>query len=436
MPTWLKRFALAVGLTAALAGPAAASSEDLLFGQLHAYSVTFRGNGEAIVAARLVFTNHGSTPLTQLAFAAPGATPTELVAYQQIITSSPCASALIYPAPPCLPQAPDYTQSPSAYGSSGSTYAKAGIAATGSGYSVTLPKAVQPQSSSAILLSYAATGYATRHWSGRYDYHFQTLKVGERVTTSTVAISTDTDLYLAGAGSGVNYNHSASASDLQAGAVASTAALDAAMLNTIAASVGNDGQVNKTARNLAANESFSVTGAYASARWKLYLGRYAWAAGVVLVIGLVIFWIMQQARRRPRRPDDPASWEDLFAAEPVTVGLASALAIGALAWGVTNYLPSGARDTDSFFQLMIMVFSLLMFLILAVGPAVWLGATRRHWRAASLAIVWEVVGLLLLIMLYATVIRPTLASDGAVPVAQPTQINGSAGAASSSASGS
>jgi len=69
-------FFIAITMMAGLA-PAAGAQSDLLFGQNHYYSVVFRGNGEAVVYAKMIIPNPGDTPLADLSFQVPGAIPTE-----------------------------------------------------------------------------------------------------------------------------------------------------------------------------------------------------------------------------------------------------------------------------------------------------------------------------------------------------------------------
>src|SRR4249920_2212292 len=82
----MKAFAGLASAVLALLLPAtaAAVSSDLLFGQQHSYTVTMRGNGEAVVLARLSFTNTGDQPQKTFSFQIPGSSePSELIGFQQ-----------------------------------------------------------------------------------------------------------------------------------------------------------------------------------------------------------------------------------------------------------------------------------------------------------------------------------------------------------------
>ena len=400
-----------MAVTAAMPGAALAGT-NVLFGQQQSYSVTLRGNGEAVVVARMVFTNHTTAPMTSLKVSVVGASPSDVAAYQQTITPTACISPAIYPPVPCAMQKPDYTLSPTYYDSQ-STYAKSKVTTSGSTYELSLPVAVQPEGSSAVLVSYAAKGYVTTRW-GRSTYHFQTLKVDERVASVQVAIDTDSDLYLDGVSSKVNYSRAETGASLSRSTdIAST---NAAELNRIASYIGNDGRIIKSAKNLAAGDTFTVAGVYADAVWKLQLTRYAvglgaLAASLTVLAGLVV------VARRTRRLRPEATWPQLFEILPVVTGLLAAAAIGALAWGLVSFATSTAGASpygtagapDAYTQIILTVFGILMFLVVAVGPAVWIGAARRQWRAAGFSVLWQVIGLLALLLLYSFVIRPAAA---------------------------
>ena len=59
-------------------------------GQDHAYTVVFRGNGEAVVSARVVLTNKGETPLSEISLRVPKMEPKDVFVYQ-VIREKQCA---------------------------------------------------------------------------------------------------------------------------------------------------------------------------------------------------------------------------------------------------------------------------------------------------------------------------------------------------------
>src|SRR3990172_5741276 len=59
-------------------------------GQDHAYTVVFRGNGEAVVSARVVLTNKGEEPLSEISLRVPFVEPKDVFVYQ-VIREKRCA---------------------------------------------------------------------------------------------------------------------------------------------------------------------------------------------------------------------------------------------------------------------------------------------------------------------------------------------------------
>ncbi|MEO0075854.1 MAG: hypothetical protein ABIK31_07140 [candidate division WOR-3 bacterium] len=55
----------------------ASTQGELFFGQNHSYTVIFRGNGEAIVYAKIAITNPDEKQLTEFSFEVPKVSPTK-----------------------------------------------------------------------------------------------------------------------------------------------------------------------------------------------------------------------------------------------------------------------------------------------------------------------------------------------------------------------
>lgn len=425
---WLS---LAVGLALPLA-PASAAS-DLLFGQQHAYSVTLRGNGEAVVTARLVITNRTAAPLSKFTFTIPKLTVSEIAGYQQTITPTPCVTTTKYPTPvePCVQVEPDYATSPYYYSTSQSTYDKLSFSATGQQYEVTLPKPVAADKQTALLVSYAGKGYVTNQL-GRWNYAVPTIEVSERVSTATIAISVDSDLYLDGGSSNVNYAGKTTAAELQT-TDAAGAQPSSASLNRIAAAVGADGQMSKTARNLAAGDSYTVKGTYADAVWKLYYGRLAIAAGIILlVVALLAWWWLRHrstpsmaqattAASGPAAKIGKADSGKLAVIIPL-VGLASAIVTTLIVYGSAWLsLKYASYATDPYLIVGISAFlvTVALCLLAVIGPIAWVSLTYHSWRAGLAVFVSQVAWLIGILLLVALVLAPILGSSPSpVPILQ------------------
>ena len=152
-------------LFAILVVPAFGQSSDLFFGQNHFYSVIFRGNGEAIVYARIVFTNNTEQAQKEFSFEIPGVTPTELVVFQQKINSICARPGYGGPEMPCAqykePVFENYSAgvSPSygvdemmMYRNWETEYKKATTTLSGNLYKLSLPFEVTPSKSSALVI--------------------------------------------------------------------------------------------------------------------------------------------------------------------------------------------------------------------------------------------------------------------------------------------
>src|SRR3989344_4037119 len=119
---------------------------EILFGQKHYYSVLFRGNGEAIVTARLELTNPNDQPLSEFSFQIPKANVSEVAMYQSE-QSFPCLRYDYYaPNRPCLEYgAPDYRGGAYPQYGGNVTYTKIDFTVVGNLYKFTLPSPVPPQ---------------------------------------------------------------------------------------------------------------------------------------------------------------------------------------------------------------------------------------------------------------------------------------------------
>ncbi|MFA5776178.1 MAG: hypothetical protein WC988_01325 [Patescibacteria group bacterium] len=275
------------------------------FGQDHAYSVTFRGNGQAVVFLRVLFSNNGDTPLKELTLRFPKVEPEGILVYQ-VLRDKTClrydynksAVAPLYQYP-CLeygePNYSDYY-----YGTN--TYKKAKTALATDTLTVELPDSLASQKSGSVLLYFRAFGFAKKNAFGAYDYNFETLKVDDTIRNLRVGISPDSDLFIKGAQGNVDYfKESASVFEssktMSVGASFRNTSVDTAMSN-----IGY-GTVNKNASNLMPLDSYKVKGSYADSRFKLYAGTIiisvAVVATVLLALGFGIWRLFRTLNKKP-----------------------------------------------------------------------------------------------------------------------------------------
>lgn len=124
------------------AGMASAQSE-WLFDQSHFYTAIFRGDGEAIVYAKLAIANPDEKPLTEFSFEIPKVSPSKIVMYQMKFPQE----CVRYndndsdPAVPCLEYGdPDPAKYYDGYAFAGAEYKKIQYTQSGNLYHLTLPE--------------------------------------------------------------------------------------------------------------------------------------------------------------------------------------------------------------------------------------------------------------------------------------------------------
>jgi hypothetical protein len=396
-----------------------------------------RGNGEAVVTARIDLTNSGDQPEKSFAFEIPQLSVSSLDGYQQQFTSPVCTgiystpnstpgatggSSAILPRPCPLAQQPDIATVGS--------YSKLTFVNEGNGkYHTELPTAIQPQGTATLLIGYAGTGYATEHL-GAWTINFQTLKVNERVKTASVGLDVDTDMYLLDAKSKVNYQRGSGAA-VSLPAISNGAAASKA-LDDVASSIGG-GAISKEADNLAAGENLTVHGTYADAAWKLYPGRVAALALGGLAVLVFVAWLVRRMNRRVH-PVVPAAEPVKSVTRPgakqlegqhlpssladpqiILAALGSAVATGLITWALMYVGNQDSVSVDTFTEVIMAIVGILAYVLVVVGPVVWLAMKRRDWRVAVYMFVWQVAWLLVILLVYVFGLRALLSQPSSDP---------------------
>jgi hypothetical protein len=439
------RLVAAVVVMGALTIPLPAQASDsLLFGEEHAYTVTLRGNGEAVVLAKLTFTNHDPLPITSYSFSVVGATPSEMSGYQQLLAPPSCQyevngkplSSSTGLAPtlallPCSPlAAPDYLTYNSSYNPASltSNYASLKLDDQGSNrYVIKLPKPVAENDSTTLLISYAARGYVSAQL-GRFNYKFQTLKVPGRVANVTVAVAVDSDLYLNDAQSHVNYAGTSLSSGASTASPALATGSASKTLDSIATSIGATGQLVKTAKDLSAGETYSVKGVYADADWKLHLGQLAILITIGLGVLILLVWAVISSRRRVTTklptpatvpPSPPSSTNlDLFGfidSQIIVAALASGALVAGESWALV-WLSSASLIQDSVSMILMGVAAILLYILIVAAPSVVIGLSRRTWKVVIYLVPWQILWIILGLVLFSTSLIGSGSRDGIAPV--------------------
>lgn len=413
-------------------------------GQTHSYSVVFRGNGEAVVSARVVFTNTSSFSTSYVNLRVPTRLRLDEVSVYQIIREEKCVRWDTLPPSSELPVPFDATvqiQMPSTttqtrcaqWGAVDFTntyyqnekYQKASYTYQGDTLRVDLPVLVAPNYSGAFFVYFRAFGYAQKNLVGAYNFTFETLKADEPVKTVTVGISSDSDQYLRGAKANVNYrfDESSIASFNSAGKGIAAPLPDARVTNFVS-QIGQ-GSITKTASNLASLESYSVKGTYADSRWKLYSKELGIVISVALGVVIAIVILVRTTRRvggtkSNRKSDDiqksyaspfrinrfmfESRWGTFAVSQAVAFGSGVVAVVYTLAVvAVSQYLMDmwGYRYSSSLypvFLILLLVLSIGIYLFLFFVPVIIMGLKKGvSW--AVVQFVSNVVWLALLLTL-------------------------------------
>jgi len=387
-----------------------------ILGQDHRYSVVFRGNGEAIVTLKTAFSNTTDKPLSEISLRVPKVDPKDIAVFQVIrepvcirYKESPVViqkqsgstESLIYPAPPSANppkceeyQDPDYFQS--WYGSA--KYQKASFELRGDSIVVTLPQAVKANLSGSFITYYRAFGYAKKNVFGAYSFAFETLKVNDKIRSLQVGLATDSDLFLRGTRGNVNYRFEEPTASLKAIGGAAEAVANS-QFDRFSQQIGQ-GTIVKTASNLSPLESYTVKGSYADTYAKLYAKELLVAFCAVIVIILLMALIIKVLLKLWKKHSLGASVKvkeatpvnttlDLLAVFGLSFLSSAAIVVTTVLVIITSrwfsqLLPS---DVVLLATICIMFIMLFLYLVLIVGPAIFMGIRRGlGWGVATFAV--------------------------------------------------
>lgn len=358
-----------------------------LLGQQQYYSVQMRGNGEAVVVARLIFSNTTAVPLETVALRIPRVIPTDLLALQ-IIREPRCINQMLgsEALPSCLQyEAPDFFQ----YGYDNAKYERATGELRTDTLLITLPHSIAPNASGSILLSYRAMGYAKRTLFGTYEFTFETFKTEDRIQEVQVGITVDDELFLSGAKGQTQYRFSLDTNTMME-APTVTGGVTNTRLDTFVQQIGQ-GTMTKTARNLQPLDSFTVSGSYADALWKLHATSLFIA--VLVLIGGVSLLIFFSKKVVLLFTEKNAHASRLASDTMLVLGISFLSAFLTVAFTillffirnkVTQWYPS---DIQFIFSLLAMIIALGVYAILILAPSFLIFLKKGlHWAVATFAL--------------------------------------------------
>ncbi|CAN5140345.1 hypothetical protein BH09PAT2_BH09PAT2_10160 [soil metagenome] len=380
------------------------STGALPFGQTHSYTVTFRGNAEAIVSMKAIFTNYEEATTSAMTFQIPKGKISDISAFQ-VVQEPQCiqydyntqptqynaTDSQNEPQTSVIPKCLQYSE-PNYYGGyyGNVSYLKANIYNDGKTITVYLPQEVGPQKSGSLVLYYRATGYVKKDMYGAFSYSFETLKSDTIIRNLTVGINTDTDLKLEGTDANVNY---------QTFSVAPMATQDSAKMGSSFTSPEFDsyyqqigyGSITKTASDLQPFDTFTVTGRYAKSSMQLYGKKIV--IGSLLGLGillLLIAGIHRLIRSFSNNRVTTTSASKTQIKSPMNsvlilggVALLSSLLTTVYTIGLYVFFMVLNRgyysDLNIVITLFIVLISCVIYLVIIFGPSIFVGWKRGVW---------------------------------------------------------
>lgn len=389
------------------------TSNSLLFGQKHSYSVIFRGNGEAITYAKIIVPNREEQALSEFSFEIPKVNPSEMIMYQMKLPKECVRYNYTDPNNPCVEyRDPDYGQDYYYYGSGQTAeYTKIKYTQSGNIYNLTLPNSVEPSKSTAIIISYAAKGYVDNNF-GLYNFNFETIKVNSRIQSVRVAVDVDSDLLLKSKQSSVNYNEAGSAPMAKLG---DSSAVSSRELDRVVSNIGISGALIKESKSLAPNESFNVRGEYAKNWFRLYLNEIIIAVLVIIVIIFLIYLISKYISSKPKKgTDETTKLQDkannivnknsinLFNLTNVLVSLGTVILliiVSIIIRLLNQYNIWQSILYDPTFSSLISVITTLLYALILLAPAIMVGL-RKGWGNILSVIILQFIWFVIILVLY------------------------------------
>lgn len=169
---------------------------------------------------------------------------------------------------------------------------------------IVLPEKIAPNNENTIVISYKVNNYAKRGILG-YGFDFASVidNNAALVENVRVAVNVQEGLYLKGGESEVNYKPDVSLLGMQKSVAESGAAMDVASYREYSSVISTASGFVKTASYLDPGESFHVKGYYSKSQFSLYLPRII---GWLAVIGAVVFIIIVVTKKALRFAESKA----------------------------------------------------------------------------------------------------------------------------------
>lgn len=389
-----------------------------ILGQNHSYSVTFRGNGEAIVSLRVILSNLDETPISTVSLRVPRINPQDINVYQvikepicvryneqiQLQKSESTSQSLIYPDPSPIPliceeyQEPDFYQ----YYYGNNSYKKAKYELKGDEIEITLPDLIESNKNGSYILYYRAIGYAKKTLFSAYDFTFETLKINDKISTLQVGINTDSDLVLKDGNSKVSYRLNENTFD-KIQSAAEGESIRSAQLDNFYQQTGQ-GTIVKTATNLQTLDSYIVKGSYADSNLRLYAKEILIIVIVILLFLTIVFclfrWIIKQLKKNQNgdlTKESSSVKSDSLTSILLIFGLSFTTSFFILVYTLCLFAANQYLDYTGLYQYKMLFF--IFFLLISIGvygfllfgPAIFIGIKKgvgSGFLSLFLTIIW------------------------------------------------
>lgn len=378
-------------------------------GQNHNYSLVFRGNGESIVTLRVALTNtNEDSDLSEVTLRIPKIVdPKDLSSYQILVTP-PCTRYEDRTTPisyPYTPKCVEYGEPDYYYYYGGGKYQKSKTEFSGDTLKVTLATPIAPNKTGSFFVYFRGFGFAKKDLFGAYKYDFESLKVEDQINQLMVGISTDSDLYLKGVKGEVDYRQAESSIALKAMPAADAEAVANPTIDRFVAQIGQ-GQITKTASNLAELESYKVEGMYANSRAKLYGRELTVVLGIIVFFVVLVLLVLRAIQKKHFKKDKDNSQAHKVTSDEgmkrlgVSVGISFAAALVTAGYSIAVYAIANALSNLVDYQyqavvmILVIVISFAIYLLLLVGPAVYVGLKKGiGWGVGTfvMTIVWLIL---------------------------------------------
>lgn len=438
-------------------------------GQDHYYTLQFRGNGEALVSLKVIFTNETGISTNQ--FQLHGfetVNPSDITAYQ--VTARETCTRWIYPNTPIpmdstlekgvstKPVTPVITMTPlpqmgsdysvngfypakqycaqygdadiTPYMSGNALYQRANVLLNGGTATVDLMSPVEGGKTGAVVLTYRTFAYAHKTIFGAYDYTFTTLKSDAVIRQAQVGVNIDPDLKLRGVQSGINYAQGITVAPAMKMLELDRVNVSAPEFDTFYNQIGS-GMILKQANQLQPEESYTMKGIYAPTTLQLYANDiFLWVIiiAAICLLGLftIRFAIIRLRQRENQLADVPRphhSQSVSFSNIPswviaISVGFGSAVFLLIYSLFII-FVMSLLQNIYSPFTSLISVllalisFSIYAFVLFVPAGLVW---WRRGWKFGLLTCAVSIACLFVCLMISVAVI---IAMGNQQPVIMP-----------------